>query len=152
VLEECEGLSGHVLFDVFWLGGKFGEEFAGGSAGVYALAGEGDVDVEGEEFGAEVGEEFLAGGVEVSAGGGEEDELFPEPGGQHGDDVLEIVALALDGEDDRDGFMAERRLQPRIDANKRQSENTPFAFISVHSRLKILCNRADLHFISASVD
>jgi len=54
-----------------------------------------------------------------SAGGGEEDEFFPEPGGQHGDDVLEIVALALDGEDDRDGFMAERRLQPRIDGNKR---------------------------------
>jgi len=62
---------------------------------VYALAGEGDVDVEGEEFGAEVGEEFLAGGVEVSAGGGEEDELFSEPGGQDGDDMLEIIALPI---------------------------------------------------------
>jgi len=95
---------GIVVLRLFWLGREFGEEFAGGGAGVEgAVVGEGEVGVEGEEFGAEVGQEFLAGGVEVLAGGGEEDELFPEPGGQHGDDVLEIVALALDGEDDGDG-------------------------------------------------
>jgi len=96
---------GIVVLRLFWLGREFGEEFAGGGAGVEGtVVGEGEVGVEGEEFGAEVGQEFVAGSVEVSAGGGEEDELFPEPGGQHGHDVLEIVALALDGEDDGDGI------------------------------------------------
>jgi len=57
---------GIVVLRLFWLGGEFGEEFAGGGAGVEgAMVGEGEVGVEGEQFGGEVGQEFLAGGVEV---------------------------------------------------------------------------------------
>ena len=66
-LDGGEGLAGGiVVLRLFWLRGEFGEKVAGGGAGVEGtVVGEGEVGVEGEEFGAEVGQEFLAAGVEV---------------------------------------------------------------------------------------
>ena len=64
---------------------------------------QGDDFVEGENARLRGGEEFLGFGVEVFAGGGEDDEFLTESSDEFADDVVEVVALGLDGEKDGNG-------------------------------------------------